>query len=93
MSKRGFGAIRFYDQVKRYGPGQKVPADDVRAIFGVLKLHQNVSKAVITTTAFFAPGVREEFKHVVPYELELRDGPAVQEWLLGFLPGSAPDPS
>jgi restriction system protein len=92
VSKPGFGAIRFYDQVKAYGPGQKVPANDVRAIFGVVKLHQNVSKAVITTTALFAPGVREEFKHVMPYELELRDGPAVREWLLGLLPGSSPDP-
>jgi Restriction endonuclease len=93
-SKPGLGAIRFYDQVKAYGAGQKVPANDVRAIFGVLKLHQNVSKAVITTTALFAPGVREEFKHVMPYELELRDGPAVREWLLKFLPGSpGPDTS
>ena len=44
VSKPGFSAIRFYDQVKAYSPGHKVPADDVRAIFGVLNLHPNVSK-------------------------------------------------
>ena len=85
-SKPGFGAIRFYDQVKAYGPGQRISANDVRAIFGVVHLHQNVSKAVITTTTLFAPGVREEFKAVMPNRLELRDGRALRKWLLGFLP-------
>jgi restriction system protein len=83
-SKPGFGAIRFYDQVKAYSPGNKVPADDVRAISGVLNLHPNVSKAVITTTALFAPGVYEEFKPVMPNRLELRDGPRLREWLIGL---------
>ena len=85
-SKPGFGAIRFYDQVKAYGPGQRIPATDVRAIFGVVNLHQNVSKAVITTTAQFAPGVYEEFKPVMPNRLELRDGSAPTKWLIGLLP-------
>jgi len=85
-SKPGFGAIRFYDQVKAYSPGHPVPANDVRAIFGVVNLHQNVSKAVITTTASFAPGVYEEFKPVMPNRLELRDGSALRRWLLGLLP-------
>ena len=83
-SKPGFGAIRFYDQVKAYSPGHNVPADDVRAIFGVLNLHPNVSKAVITTTALFAPGVDEEFKPVMPNRLELRDGPRLREWVIGL---------
>jgi restriction system protein len=87
VSKPGFGAIRFYDQVKAYGPGQRVSANDARAIFGVVELHQNVSKAVITTTTLFAPGVHQEFKAVMPNRLELRDGRALRKWLLGFLPG------
>lgn len=85
-SKPGFGAICFYDQVKAYSPGHKVAANDVRAIFGVVNLHQNVSKAVVTTTALFAPGVYEEFTSVMPNRLELRDGPALRKWLLGLLP-------
>src|SRR6266545_2872997 len=80
-SKPGFGAIRFYDQVKAYGPGQRISANDVRAIFGVVNLHQNVSKAVITTTTLFAPGVHEEFKAVMPNRLEFRDGRALRKWL------------
>jgi restriction system protein len=87
-SKPGWGAVCFYDQVKAYSPGHKVPANDVRAIYGVVTLHQNVSKAVITTTASFAPGVYEEFKPVMPNRLELRDGPKLREWLLR-LGGSA----
>jgi restriction system protein len=87
-SKRGVGAIRFFDQVKRYKPGHKVPADHVRALLGVLSIHPNVSKAVITTTALFAPGVQEEMKAFIPYRLELKDGPRLREWLMGL--GDAP---
>src|SRR4029450_11755683 len=73
-SKPGIGAIRFYDQVKAYAPRLRVPANDVRALVGVLNIHPNVSKAVITTTAAFAPGIHEEMKDLIPYRLELRDG-------------------
>ena len=66
--------------MKAYSPGHTVPANDVRALYGVLNLHQNVSKAIITATALFAPGVHEEFKAVMPNRLELRDGPKLIEW-------------
>jgi restriction system protein len=64
------GAIRVLDQVKRYAPGHIVPADDVRAIYGVLGLDPKASKAVITTTSRFAPGVYEEFASVMPTRLD-----------------------
>jgi restriction system protein len=83
-SKRGVGAIRFYDQVKKYAPGHKVVANDVRALVGVLTVDPNVSKAVITTTASFAPGVYDEMKNLIPYRLELKDGPKLNEWLIGL---------
>jgi restriction system protein len=91
VSKPGVGAIRFYDQVKAYSPGHKVPAKDVRELAGVLTRDQNVSKAVITTTALFAPGVHEEWKAFIPYRLELKDGPRLRDWLMG-LGGSADGP-
>src|SRR5215475_10395170 len=47
-------------------PGHLVTADEVRAMYGVLTLHQNVSKAVVTTSSRFAPGVYDEFKPVMP---------------------------
>ena len=49
-SRPGLGAIRIYDQVKAYTPGHNVPAGDVRELLGVLTIHPNVSKAVVTTT-------------------------------------------
>jgi restriction system protein len=84
VTRRDFGSICFYDQVKAYKPGSKVPADDVRALVGVLTIHPNVSKAVITTTATFAPGVHDEMKALIPYRLELKDGPKLREWLIGL---------
>ena len=48
------GRIRIYDQVKRYAPGNPVPADDVRALLGVLNLESNVSKGVLSTTSPFS---------------------------------------
>jgi restriction system protein len=83
-TRSDWGRICFIDQVKAYKPGHKVRADEVRAIYGVLRLHHNVSKAIITTTATFAPGIREDLKAVIPYELDLRDGPALRQWLVAL---------
>ena len=80
-TKPGIGSIRFYDQVKAYKPGHIVAANEVRAMYGVLNLHQNVSKAVVTTTSQFAPGVFDEFKAVMPHRLELKGRAQLLEWL------------
>jgi restriction system protein len=80
-TKIGIGSIRFYDQVKAYKPGHIVTADEVCSVYGVLNLHQNVSKAIVTTTSRFAPGVFEEFKPVMPHRLELKDRTQLLEWL------------
>jgi len=75
------GAIRFYDQVKAFNPGHLVTADDVRAMAGVLYRDQNVSKAIVTTTSRFAPGVFDEWKSFTPTRLELKEGAQLLEWL------------
>jgi restriction system protein len=75
------GAIRVLDQVKRYGPGLLVNADEVRAMWGVLSRDHLASKAVISTSSSFAPGVFDEFKDSMPTRLELRNGEQVREWL------------
>ena len=75
------GSIRVLDQVKRFAPGHVVGAGDVRELLGVLTLDQKASKAVLTTTTTFAPGVYTEFAPVMPTRLELRDGKALREWL------------
>jgi restriction system protein len=80
----GLGAVCFYDQVKAYGPEQKVTAAEVREMFGVLNRDHNVSKALLTTTATFAPGVADEWKQWTPFRLELRDGATLAAWLTGL---------
>lgn len=82
-SKDGFGSVRILDQAKAYSAGHLVGHDDLRAMLGVLSGDQNASKAVITTTSAFKPGVvaSSEFAKFMPYRLELRDGPALSAWL------------
>ena len=82
-TRNDFGSIRVYDEVKRYGPGQYVTAEKVRALSGVVYGHPNVSKGVVTTTAEFAPGVRTDpaIAPFMPNRLELRDGERLIEWI------------
>ena len=79
----GIGAVRILDQVKLFKPGHRVEAKDVREMYGVLSLDQQATKAFITTTSEFAPGVEAEFEKVMPHRLELRDGKRLQAWLRG----------
>jgi restriction system protein len=80
---RGVGTVRFYDQVKAYAPGRLVPANDVRAMLGVLSAHPNVSKGIITTTSDFAPGIAQEagLAALMPYRLELKSRDVLLPWL------------
>jgi len=77
------GRIRFFEQVKAYAPDRPVPADDVRALLGVLSAEGNVSKGIITTTSTFAPGIEKDvnLQRLMPYHLELRSGEQLLEWL------------
>jgi restriction system protein len=81
-TRSDFGGLRIIEQVKRYKPGHLVPAEGVRAMWGVLDRHEAASKAVISTTSDFAPGVFEEFKDVTPTRLELRNWLQLREWLI-----------
>jgi restriction system protein len=51
-----------------------VKAEQVRALYGVLSHDSDATRAVITTTADFAPGIAEEFRQVMPNVLETVDG-------------------
>jgi restriction system protein len=77
------GRIKIIEQVKRYSPGQLVPANDVRALLGVLDSERDVSKAILTTTSDFAPGVYKEDSIMsrVPSRLDLRPKEKLLEWL------------
>jgi restriction system protein len=82
--KRGICTIRIIDQVKAYAAGRLVTADEVRALLGVLSSDLNVSKGFVTTTARFAPGIKNDptICPFIPYRLELRDGTRFTNWLL-----------
>jgi len=82
-TRNDFGSIRIYDEVKRYSKGERVTAEKVRALSGVVYGHPNVSKGVVTTTAEFAPGVRTDpaIARFMPNRLELRDGERLIEWV------------
>jgi restriction system protein len=77
----GLGSIRFVDQAKAYSPTTPVPAKDVRELAGVLQIHPEITKGVITTTSTFAPGVADEFKNIVPTRIELKDRSRLLDWL------------
>lgn len=79
--KRGFGAVKILDQTKAYSAHRLVSANDVRAAVGVLQNFPDASKAVVTTTSQFAPGIFKEFSHLTPTRLELRDGHGLIDWL------------
>jgi len=74
--RRGVGCVRFIDSVKRYGPDHPVPADDVRALLGVLMSDHNATKGIVTTTSTFAPMIPHDplIKPHIPFRLELVDG-------------------
>lgn len=90
--KRGFGSVRFLDQTKAYGPGHLVTHDDVRAMLGVLATDQKASKALITTTADFQPGIlkeESEFAPFMPHRLELKNGLQTLNWIKSITEGQA----
>lgn len=74
--KQGFCSIRCIESVKRYTPGNRVTADDVRALLGVLLSDQKATKGIVSTTWQFAPKIVEDpfIKPHIPYRLELVDG-------------------
>jgi restriction system protein len=74
--KHGMGCVRFIDSVKRYSLDHPVPADDVRALLGVLLSDRNATKGIVTTTSTFAPMIPNDpsIKPHIPFRLELVDG-------------------
>jgi restriction system protein len=73
--KKGIGIVRVIDQVKAFGPGHLVTANDVRALLGVLQ-GDGASKGFLTTTSDFAPKLSKDPLIVphIPARLELING-------------------
>jgi hypothetical protein len=75
---------RVIDQVKAYGPGHLVTADDVRAPLGVLDA-DGASKGFLTTTSDFAPKLPEDrlLKRYLDSQLGLVNGTQLLRRLRG----------
>lgn len=69
------GFVRVIDQVKAFAADRVVDANDVRALMGVLEA-DGASKAYLTTTADFAPGILTDplISKFRPARLELING-------------------
>jgi restriction system protein len=82
-TRDGLISIQIIDQMKAYGLGNLVPASDVRELLGALCMHPTASKAILTTTSDFAPGVYadQEIQRLMPTRLDLRPGPQLIEWM------------
>lgn len=79
--KRGYGAIRVLNQVKRYKPDLIVTAEQVTSLLGVLAGDRAASKAVLITTSSFAPRILENpaIRGAVDTRLELVDRDELQK--------------
>lgn len=82
-TKWGCFRIRIFDQVKAYRPGHLVTEEEVLAMLGVLDRDRNVSKAYVTTTSDFAPGVWKDknLRLYMPHRLELKPLNELLAWL------------
>ena len=91
-TRRDFGSICFFDQVKTFRPGRTVKPADVDAMLGVLSQTPNVSKGIVSTTADFAPSilVNPAVTKFMPNRLELRNGPELHKWLVNIASAANP---
>jgi hypothetical protein len=65
---------RLLHEAKAYNATRLVKAEQVRALYGVWNLDVDATKAVITTTSDFAPGVGAEFFRLMPDILQTVSG-------------------
>jgi restriction system protein len=88
--KYGLGRIRVVDQVKRFGAGKIVTANDVRALGFVALADGKHTKGIVTTTASFAPRINRD-KYLGPYlesgKIELVDGESLLDRLVRLMHG------
>jgi restriction system protein len=82
--KKGVGSIRILGQTKAYSSGHLVTHGDIRDMLGTLSTDLGASKAVVTTTSDFQPGIVKpdsQFAPFMPHRLELMNGDATLEWI------------
>ncbi|HRH40682.1 MAG TPA: restriction endonuclease [Pyrinomonadaceae bacterium] len=85
-TKRGLGAVRIFDQVKRYRINRPVTAAEVRELVGTVLAAPDATQGVLTTTSTFATNLLQDqnIKRLIPYRLYLRERQEVLDWLKGL---------
>jgi restriction system protein len=80
--KSGVGCMRMLGSMKAYAPDHLVTREHVHEMLGVINA-EGATKGLITTTSDFAPKILEApgLADLVPYRLELMNGPQLQNWL------------
>jgi restriction system protein len=83
-------SIRILDQCKAYSPSHLVTAEEVRAMLGVLYGDRSATKAIVTTTSSFAPGIEKDpgLAPFMPYRLQLRNGKSFRDSLRQLYPNA-----
>jgi restriction system protein len=77
--------VKIFDQVKAFGRGHLVTANDVRALMGVVA-YSDATKGVVTTTSEFAPRITQDpyIGNALSAGLELVNGTALRARLIGL---------
>jgi len=85
--KHGVGTVRILGSVKAYKPDHLVTRAHVHEMMGVVGADPRASKGIISTTSDFAPRLFDDdnLERIVPYRIELMNGPALQKWLSGLI--------
>ena len=61
-------------------------------MLGSLTANPNSSKCIITTTSDFEPGIIKpgsDLAQFIPYRLELKNGPAILDWIESIKKGES----
>ncbi|WP_437230796.1 restriction endonuclease [Planctomicrobium sp. SH661] len=75
------GGQQILDEIKAYRSGRLVTHQIVRAILGLLVLHDDLNQVRVTTSSGFSPNVIADFAKVIPDKLQLTDRGQLIGWL------------
>jgi restriction system protein len=73
------GKFLFLGECKRYSETNRVGAEIVRALHGVVQQHK-ATAGIIATTSFFTSGAAS-FQRTVEHQMSLRDYIDIQNWI------------
>jgi hypothetical protein len=103
MQRSMAGDFRLLIEAKRFAPDRPVGVEIVRSLDSV-RSRNVANKAIIATSSFVTRDARQEFSHVIPWELEFREYAHIIAWCKEYdvvslhtspgilIPGTPPKP-